>query len=210
MHLVRFGDGSKHWYHLKVTTFWVVDKDEETRLKFSPRPGAVKARYGPGNVPGKSAYASHAAADSTHAPAYNHFHADAYQRPWTPYQSPTPNAQTDCTFHVVLDPRAVQEGEHVALTGNLDAMGAWSQDGVPMSRHPHNPSLWSAMVTLPYTTYDVCTRGLFQFAYKVMTSCGEEIAEGGKCEAKRCVHSFELPCSKYNLQIMMCVRNSLV
>jgi len=206
MHLVRYDDRSSKWHHLKVTPFWVLGK--KSRTKFSPRPGAVKARYGPGYAPLTSTSAPHAAATSTRATSFSQLTSantgvkSAFQLPsWTmlpkppkqnlqmPYKSPNPNAHTDCTFYVVLDPQALQGGEHVAVTGNLSVIGAWSHGGVPMSRHPHNPFLWSITVILPYTTYDVCERGLFQFTYKIVTNRSEEVCEGGECEGEEHVNA---------------------
>jgi hypothetical protein len=184
MHFVKYDDGPVKWHHFKVTTFWVSDKG--TRTKFTPRPGATKTLYGRGNVAGTPSYTPHASSSSSlYGTAYGQTYYGTtgaygtYQRPWTPYESPTLHAQTECSFHVVVDPRAVREGDRVVLGGNLAALGAWAGDGVPMVLHPQNTSLWSATVTLPYAAMDECVWGLFQFAYKIVTNDGGEIKEGG-------------------------------
>ena len=73
-----------------------------------------------------------------------------------------------------MDPRALQEGEHVIIVGNLDQMGGWS-DGVQLTPQPRNPLIWSATLEMPFTMADSCIHGMFQFRYKIVSNDGGNI-----------------------------------
>jgi hypothetical protein len=81
----------------------------------------------------------------------------------------------------------------VVLSGNLAEMGAWG-DGVRMAPHPRDPLVWSATLDLPFTFFDNCFDGLFQFRYKVVTAGGAELSEGApvRTENKLQAHFFHV------------------
>lgn len=177
MHLLKYGKTTQ-WHHFKVTTFWVVEKG--MRTKFTPRPGATKTVYGLGVVPSTEQEQPSFISGVLSSIGSRFAGREGDDTQWTPYESPTGNAASAATFHVLVDARAVRPGESVMLDGNLDALSAWG-GGVPMQPHPRNPLLWSARVLLPFTATDACARGMFQFSYSISTNERGKIKEGGEC-----------------------------
>lgn len=80
------------------------------------------------------------------------------------------------TFHVILDARALQEGDRVVLNGSPAELTDWG-DGIAMLPAFDNPMIWTATVNLPFGFTDHCLTGIFSFRYEIVTVSGN-IIEG--------------------------------
>ena len=93
--------------------------------------------------------------------------------PWTSYKSSFPDASSTVSFHVLVDPRALEQNDHVCIRGNLDVFGAWGP-GIVMTPEVGNSCIWSAEVTMPFTMLEACPSGMFQFKYTIESGRGND------------------------------------
>lgn len=83
-----------------------------------------------------------------------------------------PGATTDIIFHVRLDTNVLLPGDRLLISGNIAELR-----DVEMFPSIHNPTIFTAAVTLPYALTDNHIYGLFHYQY-VLVSSGERIPEG--------------------------------
>ena len=83
-----------------------------------------------------------------------------------------PGAATEVTFHVIIDTNVLLSGDRVLISGNIPELR-----DVDMFPSIHNPTIFTAAVTLPYALTDNHIYGLFHYQY-VLVSSGERILEG--------------------------------
>lgn len=162
LHHVTYEDGEKKWYNMRTKTFWVEGNEEPYRPEDFPasNTAAVPPRV------------------STTQGSTNPMYTSAYTtRVWTPYVSRFENANTPTTFHVMIDPRAVMEGDRVVIVGNLAEMSAWGE-GIEMIPDPFNPMVFSVTIDMPFDMRDSNTYGMFQFRFDIISPTEGVISEG--------------------------------
>jgi hypothetical protein len=78
-------------------------------------------------------YSGGAYGGTTYQPGgYNYGGYQSFGYKWTPYVSRTQNATSEVTFHLLLDPKTIFEGETVRITGNLPVLSEFG-DGNQIS-----------------------------------------------------------------------------
>lgn len=100
---------------MRTKTFWLEGQDEPYRPSTTP------------GVPPPTVATATATTTTTTGGAGAGSYTTTYTTPyttraWTPYVSRFENANTPATFYVMIDPRAIQEGDRVVIVGNLAEM----------------------------------------------------------------------------------------
>ena len=108
---------------METKTFWV----EGDETPYSPDPSFnEKPVAGDPPIGTSSGYpATNTSYNATGAAGGTYTHTtygSSYAKSWVPYKSRFTNPNTRTTFHVMFDPRVIQEGDRVVIIGNLVEM----------------------------------------------------------------------------------------
>ena len=123
----------------------------------------------------------------------------AYAAPaFVPYEPRDPTSRFAATFRALVDPRALEPGEHLRVVGSLAALTAWG-DGVALAPHAADARVWEVTVVLPFARGEAAASGLFQFRYLIARNDGAAapLEEGGALRVETGLR----PCYYHVLQV---------